>query len=238
VRDLVACYLPSMISSDWLADLAPERVRPLKRAEYERLVEAGFFEDEPIELLDGVIYNKYEDELVRPLKRVEYEWLVNAGWFEDERIELLDGAIVEKSPHSVEHATAIMRLTRLLVAAVGERAWVRVQLSFAASDIGEPEPDLAVVPLGSTENAHPSSALLLVEVSAESLRKDRRIKASVYARSGVPEYWVVNVLARSVERFTAPVDGTYTRLDTFQAGDVLRPAGIAGVEIPVAAIFG
>jgi Uma2 family endonuclease len=142
------------------------------------------------------------------------------------------------SPHSFEHATAIMRLTHLLVGAVGERAWVRVQLSFAASDVGEPEPDLAVVPIGSAEHAPPASAFLLVEVSKESLRKDRRIKGRVYAGAGVPEYWIVNVIDRSVERLTGPVDGVYTMVETFRPGDVLSAGAIARVEIPVADIFG
>jgi Uma2 family endonuclease len=142
------------------------------------------------------------------------------------------------SPQSVEHAAAIMRLTRVLVRAVGERAWVRVQLPFAASDTEEPEPDLAVVPVGSAELEQPTSALLLVEVSAESLRKDERIKGPLYARAGVPEYWIVNVADRSVERFTDPVSGVYNTCETFRPGDVLRAAAIPGVEIPVAVIFG
>jgi Uma2 family endonuclease len=176
-------------------------------------------------------------ERVRPLKRVEYEWLVEAGAFEEEHVELLGGAIVEMSPHGTEHATAIMRLTRLLVAAVGDRAWVRVQLSFAASDVSEPEPDFAIVPLGNYRSGHPDSALLLVEVSAESLRKDRTVKAAVYAAAGVPEYWIVNVAEECVERYTEPRDGAYVRSEVVRKGETLHMAALADVEIGVSEIF-
>jgi Uma2 family endonuclease len=199
VPDLVACYPSIMSTYDRLSDLAPERVRPLRRVEFERLVEAGAFEDE--------------------------------------RIELLDGAIVEMSPHGPPHAAAITRLTKLLVIGVGDRAEVRAQLSFAASDISEPEPDFAVVPKGAYREAHPATALLLVEVSATSLNKDRKLKASIYARAGVPEYWIVNVAETCVERHTVPRDGSYAKIEVVRPGESIRLELLDAVEIPVAEIF-
>jgi Uma2 family endonuclease len=188
-----------MSAFDWLSELAPERVRPLKRVEFERLVEAGAFEDE--------------------------------------RVELLEGAIVEMSPHGPPHASAISRLSKLLFRSVGDRAEVRVQLSFAASDLSEPEPDFAIVPSGSYRHAHPEVALLLVEVSTSSLRKDRKLKASIYARANVPEYWIVNVADECVERYTAPRSGEYSQVSIVRPGEALRMESLDGVEIPVAEIF-
>jgi Uma2 family endonuclease len=176
-------------------------------------------------------------ERVRPLKRVEFERLAEAGAFEDERVELLEGAIVEMSPHGAPHASAIMRLSKLLIRSVGDQAEVRVQLSFAASEISEPEPDLAVVPPGAYLEAHPETAHLLIEVSASSLRMDRGLKSSIYARANVPELWIVNVDERCVERHTAPRDGAYTSVSIVRPGEVLRPERLDGVEISVAEIF-
>ncbi|HVT06342.1 MAG TPA: Uma2 family endonuclease, partial [Polyangia bacterium] len=83
-------------------------------------------------------------ERLRPLRRVEYDRLVELGFFdEDEKIELLDGVIVQMTPQGLAHAAAIEVLTHQLVVALATRARVRVQLPFAASDISEPEPDLA-----------------------------------------------------------------------------------------------
>src|SRR5689334_17135087 len=80
-------------------------------------------------------------ERPRPLRRTEYEHLVEAGAFVDERIELLEGVLVQMSPQGAEHADVVSRLNMLFVRLVGDRAVVRVQSPFAASDDSEPEPD-------------------------------------------------------------------------------------------------
>ena len=143
-------------------------------------------------------------ERVRRIKRSEYDRLVEAGSFEDERVELLHGAIVSMSPNHPEHAGPITRLTKLLVRAVGDRADVRIQLPYWASDESEPEPDIAVVPPGPWDREHPARAHLVIEVAVSSLSKDRQLKAPLYAASGVTEYWIVNVAERCVEVFRGP----------------------------------
>lgn len=195
VPDLVACYPCVMSTFDRLADLAPERVRPLKR--------------------------------------VEFETLVHEGLFGDERIELLGGVIVEMSPQDPRHSATVERLGRELQRAVDTRASVRVQLPFAASADSLPEPDIAVVPLIDYDDAHPDRAFLLAEVASSSLRKDRSLKADLYARAGVPEYWIVDLAERQIEIRTVPQDGIYTRLQIARPGDVIRSAALDGVEIAV-----
>ena len=85
-----------------------------------------------------------EPERIRPLRRVEYERLVREGAFEDERVELLFGQLVVMSPTDPSHDTSVTVLTRVLVTRLGDRASVRTQCSFAASDDSEPLPDIAV----------------------------------------------------------------------------------------------
>jgi Uma2 family endonuclease len=148
-------------------------------------------------------------EELRPLQRVEYDQLIALGVFIDERIELLDGALVKMSPIGPPHSSTVQRLTELLVIKLAGRASVRVQSPFAAGPISEPEPDVAVVPLGSYDDAHPDRAYLIIEVSESSLAKDRGAKARIYAECGVPEYWVVNLPARRLEIYQQPVDGSY-----------------------------
>ena len=88
-------------------------------------------------------------ERLRPLRRVEYERLAQEGFFDDdERVELLEGVIVQMSPRGTRHDAAIERLNRLFVLALVDRAVVRPRCAYAASDISEPEPDLAIVPPG------------------------------------------------------------------------------------------
>src|ERR1700674_406937 len=110
---------------------------------------------------------------IRPLRRGEYDCLVRAGSFEGERLELLYGRLVTMSPQGERHAFSITRLTEILVRGLAGRAQVRVQLPFAASDISEPEPDLAVVVPGDYLDGHPRRALLVIEVAQASLEEDR-----------------------------------------------------------------
>src|SRR3954467_225961 len=80
-------------------------------------------------------------EVSRPLRRVEYDQLVNLGVFQDERVELIDGAIYQMSPIGLPHNFAVQELNERLVLALHGRAKVRPQLSYAASELSEPEPD-------------------------------------------------------------------------------------------------
>lgn len=177
-------------------------------------------------------------ERLRPLRRVEYDRLVELGCFgEDEKVELLEGVIVQMTPQGLEHAAAIESLTHRLVLALATRARVRVQLPFAASDISEPEPDLAVVPPGDPRLSHPEQALLLIEVADSSLSKDRRVKTRIYAAAGVPEYWVVDVAGRTIEVRTEPgVDG-YRQARIARPGETIRLRAFPDVEIAVSDVL-
>lgn len=169
----------------------------------------------------------------RPLRRAEYDQLVASGAFEGERVELLDGQVTQMPPpHGPEHDGTIHVLNKWLLAHLGARADVRVQSAFAATDDAEPEPDLAVVPPGDYRDAHPSTALLIVEVAVSSGAYDRQ-KASIYARAGVPEYWIVDVPRGVVEVHRDPAGGGYETRTTHRRPEVLRLLAFADVEVPL-----
>src|SRR5262245_54823429 len=148
----------------------------------------------------------------RRIQRTEYERLVEQGLFEDERVELIQGIVVEMSPIGPRHSDPIDVLNRLFVMGVGARAVVRVQQPFAASDDSEPEPDLALVAPGCYRDRHPDRALLIIEVAETSLDHDRETKCPLYASSGVPEYWIIDVNARIVEVYDTPNADRYARV--------------------------
>ena len=110
-------------------------------------------------------------DLLRPLRRVEYDQLITLGAFEGEKIELLDGALVHMTPTGTPHSSTVQRLTELLLPPLLGRASVRVQQPYAAGPFSEPEPDLAVVPLGEYDTAHPDRAYLVIEVAESSLAR-------------------------------------------------------------------
>ncbi len=173
----------------------------------------------------------------RPLRRAEYDRLVALGAFEDERIELLHGVLVDMSPNDPGHVSPIDRLTMILAPALVGRAIVRVQSPILAHDESEPEPDVAVVPLGDYRLQHPGAALLVIEVAVSSLNKDRKVKAPLYAASGFPEYWIVNVAEKEIEVYSAPGSGVYARVTRHAAGETLGPEAFADVAVKVSDVF-
>ncbi|HET9627759.1 MAG TPA: Uma2 family endonuclease [Kofleriaceae bacterium] len=159
-----------------------------------------------------------EPELVRSLKRSEFDRLVELGLFADEHVELIEGTLVKMSPQLAAHASTVTKLAQLLFAQLHGRWIVRSQAPLALSDDSEPEPDLAVVALGNYDASHPTSALLVIEVADSSLRKDRA-KAALYARAGVPSYWIVNLAARTLELYASPDGDRYAESRTLRADD-------------------
>jgi Uma2 family endonuclease len=161
---------------------------------------------------------------------------VDAGAFESERVELLEGFLVEMSPQRASHASAIEVLTELLYAARQPGQKVRVQLPLALADESEPEPDLCVVPAGDHREHHPLEALLVIEVAESSLAKDRR-KSTIYARAGIPEYWLVDVVNQRVEVRTQPEGGAYLRQETVASGSELQSSSLPALKVSVDRIF-
>jgi Uma2 family endonuclease len=148
-----------------------------------------------------------DEPRVHKWTRDEYYKMAEAGMFENKRVELIDGEVIEMSPMAQPHALCVMKVTNFLVRNVPENLSVRVQLPLTLEDNSEPEPDFAVV-AGSPADyaqAHPSTAALVIEVSDSTLRFDRTIKASLYARAGIAEYWILNLPQNRLERFREPV---------------------------------
>lgn len=144
----------------------------------------------------------------RKLKRVEYDRLVEAEVFgPEDRIELFDGRMIFKEPQYSPHATAISLVQRVLTSALGPGWYVRVQMPVALDELSEPEPDVSVVPGHPRDyrDAHPERPALIVEVAQSRLRFDRRQKGSLYARAGIADYWIVNILERRLEIYREPV---------------------------------
>ena len=157
--------------------------------------------------------------------------MIDAGILhEDEPLELIEGRLVVAEPQNSPHAKAIELTADALRAAFG-RGWrIRIQLPIALDPDSEPEPDVSVVagsPRDDRED-HPSHPSLVVEVADTSVRLDRTVKARVYARGGIAEYWIVNLMARVLEvrrrpRRRAGRHATYTTVTIARAGESIQP---------------
>ncbi|MEG3975769.1 Uma2 family endonuclease [Microcoleus sp. herbarium8] len=144
----------------------------------------------------------------------EYHKLGEMGFFHpEERVELIEGNIIKISAKGTVHASATRRTASLLHNLVGNQAAVYTQDPIALDDNSEPEPDIAVVridPLDyATHHPTPSEVYLIIEVADSSLAYDREIKAKIYARSRIADYWVLNVNDRQLHVFREPADDEY-----------------------------
>jgi Uma2 family endonuclease len=113
---------------------------------------------------------------------------------------------------------------------------VRVQAPFGASDVSEPEPDIAIVANGDYLDEHPRRAYLLIEVADSSLQDDRRIKGPLYAAAGVPEYWIVDLVAGAVEVHREPGSDGYASVARHGREATLTVPGFEDVVVAVGEI--
>ncbi len=178
----------------------------------------------------------------RHVRLEEYHSLIRDGLLdEDDKLELLRGTIVAMTPQGIAHARVIRTLTEHLVLTLSGHARVLVQLPLTLGDDSEPEPDLAVVSLAEAArtDSHPRTALLIVEVAGDSLRKDRTLKCEIYACAGVSEYWIVNLEGRCVEvyRDPEPAAGRYATALCAGPAEVLVPVALPQARLSVEQLF-
>jgi Uma2 family endonuclease len=170
--------------------------------------------------------------------REEYERVVETGAFEGWKIELVAGVLHDMAPKSAQHTGTLHKLLRELREVSSERPLdVHPQMPLAISADSLPEPDIAVVPEdpeGDCYSAHhPTTAVLVVEVADLSLQYDREVKAAIYARAAIPEYWIVNLVARLLEVYREPTGDTYGSLTILGLSDQVSPLFAPEVSLPV-----
>jgi Uma2 family endonuclease len=168
----------------------------------------------------------------------EYHKLIEIGVLtENDRLELLDGYLVEKMPHNPVHDGTLQKVNRGLLALLPAGWEARIQLAITLST-SEPEPDVAVVRESpdayTTRHPGPADFGIVVEVSNTTLDSDRDDKIPLYARDGIPVYWIVNLIDRQVEVHEQPSgpspSPTYGSLRTYKPGDAV-PVALAETTV-------
>ncbi len=171
--------------------------------------------------------------------RQEYHRLAESHLLADERVELLDGVIITMSPQNSPHAATIHRLLFTLLPVVGDGAYIRVQAPIVLDDWSEPEPAIVICQPDPSDYAqhHPRAdqVMVVIEVADSSPVYDQGQKAQAYAASGIPEYWVVNLAARTVAILTNPSRDQYQHEQLKGEDDSVFPPG--GQTIAASAIL-
>ena len=180
----------------------------------------------------------------RRFTRLEYERMIECGIFTPgDRVELIAGALLVAEPQGSRHSAAIGLVADALRAAFGAGWYVMVQVPLALDEDSEPEPDVAVVPGAPRDyrDGHPSRPVLVVEVAEDSPRGDRGSKGSLYARGGVTDYWIVDVVGGALEVYrlpspspAAPLGWTYADRRRREAGETISPLAAPGAIVAVA----
>jgi len=173
-----------------------------------------------------------------------YERIVEAGDLgPDDRIELLNGVLVSKMTKSPGHQVCTELCGDELRSLLRPGYQLRTEGPVKIPEFSEPEPDLAIVRGERRDYARthpqPRDVVLLVEVSDSSLARDRGVKRDIYARAGVPTYWIVDLEARRVEVYEAPADGAFARGSIVDEGGSIElfVDGRAWGRIEVAAVL-
>ena len=160
----------------------------------------------------------------------------------DERTELIDGGLVAVAPANSPHTTVVARLNRFFTRWAGDRVFVIVQSPVRLDDHNMPEPDVTLLRPKPDDYwsgpAGPGDIMLVVETADSSLGYDRGVKLPLYARVGIPEYWIIDVQGLAVEVCRLPVNGQYGSIERFGTDAALVPACLPDLSLPVASLFG
>lgn len=161
----------------------------------------------------------------------------------DDPVELLDGLLLVKEPRRSPHRTAVLLAAKALERGFGEGWFVQTQSPIILDDRSEPEPDVCVVRGSPRDYAdeHPTRPALIVEVAQSGLALARGRKAAAYARAGIVDYWILNLIGRVLEVHREPArpgparrHWGYLAIDTLGAEATVTPLAAPGATIGVA----
>lgn len=139
----------------------------------------------------------------------EYHRLIEIGFLtEGDRIELIRGELIQMTAKGTPHTVCGSILCRQLDRLLGDRAVIRGQDPITLPNQSEPEPDV-VIARGTDEDylphhPYPEDILLVIEISDSTLTYDQTTKLTLYAEAGISDYWIVNLQARQLERYSQP----------------------------------
>ncbi len=167
----------------------------------------------------------------------EYHRMAEAGIFtEDDRVELIEGEVVAMSPIGPRHAACVKKLAALIRERIASHALIAgVQDPIRLSEHSEPLPDISILrpreDFYAEVHPGPEDILVLLEVADASVMYDRNTKLPLYAREGIGEVWLVDLVKNVVDVYSSPGPNGYANQQRFERG-----AKAASVVLPVLAI--
>ncbi len=182
-------------------------------------------------------------EIARRLFTVdEYHRMAEAGILgEHERVELIEGEIVQMAPIGPRHIGCVINATRLFITRLGDRAVVSPQNPIVIPPRSEPQPDLVLLRPRAVSYSRqlPASqdVLLAVEVADTMVRFDRLVKARLYARAGIAEFWLCLAADGAVEVYRGPSPDGYAGMTAHGSGQTVTSLAFPDIRFAVTDFF-
>jgi Uma2 family endonuclease len=160
---------------------------------------------------------------------------------EDSRVELIEGELIDMAPIGSRHVRAVNILTELLVPQARGVAVVSVQNPVSLPPDNGPQPDIALLKPRADNYGDSLPAaqdvLLIIEVADTTARYDREVKAALYARHGIQEFWLVDVQGKAVEIYQEPGSKGYRKLLRPESVETISPVSLPDVHVPLGEIW-
>ena len=172
----------------------------------------------------------------------EYHKMAELGIFHpEERVELIAGQIVKMSAKGTVNTTTVRRIANVLRDKLQVQVDVHTQDPVQLNDFSEPEPDIAVVKIDPLDyvDHHPtaSEVYLIIEVADSSFKYDCETKGKAYAKSGILDYWVLDVNNRKLHVFREPTQEKYHSEVIFSQEGIISPLNFPNLMITIADIL-
>ncbi len=170
----------------------------------------------------------------------DYHQMIESGLLAERSLELINGEIIEMSPEGVSHSFYCRGTAKYLRSLLGNRAEVSEAHPITLPNDSEPEPDIAIVrspdTLYQTRHPFPEDIFWLIEIANSTLAKDLGVKRELYARAGIPEYWVMNLQTSELVIFRDLIDNKYRSEICLNDGDI-SPLAFPDLSIDISRLF-
>ncbi|HLH29800.1 MAG TPA: Uma2 family endonuclease [Terriglobia bacterium] len=173
----------------------------------------------------------------------DYYHMAEAGILQpDERVELIEGEVVEMSPIGDPHGVITDRANMIFARGLGDKVVVSVQRPVRINRYNELQPDVVLIRprenFYGTRHPRPEDVVLLIEVSDTTLRKDQLVKLPIYARSGIPEVWIIDINADAIHTYRQPQRDRYLTTASVGRGESVSPAAFPEFVMRVEDLLG
>lgn len=156
----------------------------------------------------------------------EYHKMGEVGILKEKGLELINGEIIEMSPIGSKHGAIVDRINNILPPQIAGKAILRIQNPIILSDLSEPEPDISIVKwrddFYDAELPHAKDTLLVIEIADSSIVYDRKYKLPLYAESGVPECWLVDLTKQEIHIYWQPHGNAYKFSELVKLGETIK----------------